>query len=335
MHTFSKFINPDDFVGFFEKPLTEGVRPWISRTYAHGPLMHVEAEARGVVYVPWRGEWALVLQPMTPWSTQGNYLFWVSRPNDTASRPYHKLLCRTFKGRKCRVSQVFANRRRPVLRTLLEFSLREGINSTYVSKNSSRIINRKGQQVCRGRETMGARHEEKRMNYDGQWGERVALSRVTEIIHATPIKWDRIVVRNCQEMGPPGHENGFVPSLVPTRIRFDRLRSCTMLLLGLDQRCYQKSASFVAARTLQRPESFALDLASLRVDGEQAGFELLRGHATILRARRRSVGPSCTACPVLTSGNISTKKALKGWKCGSAVMGGKETEREQRASGLP
>ena len=42
---------------------------------------------------------------------------------------------------------------------------------------------RKGQQVGQGRETMGARREEKRMNYDGQWGERVALSRVTEIPH--------------------------------------------------------------------------------------------------------------------------------------------------------
>ena len=67
---------------------------------------------------------------------------------------------------------------------------------------------RKGQQVGQGRETMGARREEKRMNYDGQWDERVSLSRVTEVIHATPIKWERVVVRNCQEMGPPGHENG-------------------------------------------------------------------------------------------------------------------------------
>ena len=49
---------------------------------------------------------------------------------------------------------------------------------------------RKGQQVGRGRETIGARRKEKRMNYDGQWGERVALSRVIEIIHATTIKWE-------------------------------------------------------------------------------------------------------------------------------------------------
>jgi polyprenyldihydroxybenzoate methyltransferase/3-demethylubiquinol 3-O-methyltransferase len=91
MHIFSKSINPDNFVGFFEKPLTEGVRPWISRTYVYGLLTHVEAEVRGVVYVPCRGELALVLRPMTPWSTQGNYLFWVRRPNDTVSRPYHKL----------------------------------------------------------------------------------------------------------------------------------------------------------------------------------------------------------------------------------------------------
>ena len=63
---------------------------------------------------------------------------------------------------------------------------------------------RKGQQVGRGRETMGARREEKRMNYDGQWGERVALSRVIEIIHATPIKWERVVVRKLLRDGTPG-----------------------------------------------------------------------------------------------------------------------------------
>jgi len=50
------------------------------------------------------------------------------------------------------------------------------------------------------------------------------------------------------------------------------------LLLGHDQQHHQKRPSYVlhqvAARTLRRPESFVLDLASLRADGGQAGFEL-------------------------------------------------------------
>jgi polyprenyldihydroxybenzoate methyltransferase/3-demethylubiquinol 3-O-methyltransferase len=60
-HTFSKFVNSDELVGFFVKAVTEGARPWISRTYAHGLPTHVEAEVRGVVYVPWRGKWGLAL----------------------------------------------------------------------------------------------------------------------------------------------------------------------------------------------------------------------------------------------------------------------------------
>jgi 2-polyprenyl-6-hydroxyphenyl methylase/3-demethylubiquinone-9 3-methyltransferase len=81
-HTFSKFVNPDELVGFFVKPFTQGARPWISRTYAHGLPTRVEAEVRGIVYVPWRGDWVLAPRSSTPWSTQANYLFWVRRPQD-------------------------------------------------------------------------------------------------------------------------------------------------------------------------------------------------------------------------------------------------------------
>jgi hypothetical protein len=52
----------------------------------------------------------------------------------------------------------------------------------------------KGQRVGWGRETMQVRHEEKRMNNDGSylphvevWCARVALSRLSEIIHVTTI----------------------------------------------------------------------------------------------------------------------------------------------------
>ncbi|KAH9970983.1 S-adenosyl-L-methionine-dependent methyltransferase [Lactifluus volemus] len=56
-HTFSKIINPEEPVGFFTKPLEQGARPWISRTYAYGLPTRVEAELRGLAYVPWRGDW--------------------------------------------------------------------------------------------------------------------------------------------------------------------------------------------------------------------------------------------------------------------------------------
>jgi polyprenyldihydroxybenzoate methyltransferase/3-demethylubiquinol 3-O-methyltransferase len=74
-HTFPNSSIATSYVGFFVKAVTEGARPWISRTYAHGLPTHVEAEVGGIVYVPWRGEWRLALWPMTPWSTRGNYLF--------------------------------------------------------------------------------------------------------------------------------------------------------------------------------------------------------------------------------------------------------------------
>ncbi|KAH9057426.1 3-demethylubiquinone-9 3-methyltransferase [Lactarius vividus] len=82
-HTFSKFINPDELVGFFAKPLVPGARPWISRTYAHGLPTRTEAEVRGIMYVPWRGDWVLAPRATTPWSSQVNYLFWVRRPYDS------------------------------------------------------------------------------------------------------------------------------------------------------------------------------------------------------------------------------------------------------------
>lgn len=79
-HTFSKFVNPEELIDFFTKPLVPGARPWISRTYAHGLPTRIEAEVRGIVYLPWRGDWVLAPRETTPWSTQANYLFWVRKP---------------------------------------------------------------------------------------------------------------------------------------------------------------------------------------------------------------------------------------------------------------
>jgi 2-polyprenyl-6-hydroxyphenyl methylase/3-demethylubiquinone-9 3-methyltransferase len=64
--SFSKFVNPYELIGFFAKTLTQGARPWISRTYAHWLLTDVEAEMRGIVYIPGHGDWVLVPRSTTP-----------------------------------------------------------------------------------------------------------------------------------------------------------------------------------------------------------------------------------------------------------------------------
>lgn len=88
-HTHSKYINPDELTNFFLQPdsvpsSSEGVstRPWITRLYGGAPA-RTEAEIRGIIYLPWKGEWTLVPRG-TPgasvWAEACNYLFWVRRP---------------------------------------------------------------------------------------------------------------------------------------------------------------------------------------------------------------------------------------------------------------
>jgi len=88
-HTHSKFINPSELVDFFTKPMASALasadelpglrtKPWISRLYDGVPTRQ-EAEVRGMVYLPWKGEW--VLAPRGAWgSTECNYLFWARKP---------------------------------------------------------------------------------------------------------------------------------------------------------------------------------------------------------------------------------------------------------------
>ena len=64
------------------RSLTPGAPPWIFRTYAHGLPTRREAKVRGIVYVPWHGDWVLAPRATTPWSTQVNYLFWVRKSKD-------------------------------------------------------------------------------------------------------------------------------------------------------------------------------------------------------------------------------------------------------------
>ncbi|KAI0820328.1 ubiquinone biosynthesis O-methyltransferase [Trametes gibbosa] len=97
-HTHSKYINPDEMTEFFLStplPPDDGAafdksqtssrtasRPWISRLYGGAPL-RTEAEIRGMIYVPWNGEWLLVPRGApgaSVWAEACNYLFWVRRP---------------------------------------------------------------------------------------------------------------------------------------------------------------------------------------------------------------------------------------------------------------
>lgn len=78
-HTFSKYINPFELVDFFAEPFS--TRPWISRTYDGLPTRK-EAEVRGMIYVPWKGEWVLAPRGVDGLTTQCNYLFWVRKPTE-------------------------------------------------------------------------------------------------------------------------------------------------------------------------------------------------------------------------------------------------------------
>jgi polyprenyldihydroxybenzoate methyltransferase/3-demethylubiquinol 3-O-methyltransferase len=89
-HTFSKFVKPSELVSFFQEYPNRDVcstniappsRPWITRTYDHGLPARTEAEIRGIVYVPWKGEWVLTPRELTAWGAiECNYLFWARKP---------------------------------------------------------------------------------------------------------------------------------------------------------------------------------------------------------------------------------------------------------------
>ncbi|OCH87387.1 ubiquinone biosynthesis O-methyltransferase [Obba rivulosa] len=94
-HTYAKYIKPAELLDFFAHyrspapaalaspaaPAARESRPWISRLY-NGVPARTEAETRGIVYVPWNGEWVLVPRaaPGKEYTEAVNYLFWVRRP---------------------------------------------------------------------------------------------------------------------------------------------------------------------------------------------------------------------------------------------------------------
>ncbi|KAI0065541.1 ubiquinone biosynthesis O-methyltransferase [Artomyces pyxidatus] len=79
-HTYSKFVNPSELISFFQNYHfleTDGdPHPWIR----HPEPTRREAEVRGLVYLPWRGDWMLMPRAARSWVTESNYLFWVRKP---------------------------------------------------------------------------------------------------------------------------------------------------------------------------------------------------------------------------------------------------------------
>jgi polyprenyldihydroxybenzoate methyltransferase / 3-demethylubiquinol 3-O-methyltransferase len=83
-HTHSKYINPAELVSFFQTYRGNAdSRPWISTTSSAGPR-RTEAEARGIIYVPWLARWVLTPRSLraSGWNFGEvcNYLFWVRKP---------------------------------------------------------------------------------------------------------------------------------------------------------------------------------------------------------------------------------------------------------------
>lgn len=93
-HTYSKYIKPSELLAFFQEypaprfvsKSGEHEKPWITRLY-NGLPSRKEAEARGLIYVPWDGRWTLTGRSSTSidfdLSTLCNYIFWARKPNNS------------------------------------------------------------------------------------------------------------------------------------------------------------------------------------------------------------------------------------------------------------
>ncbi|KAG8908639.1 Hexaprenyldihydroxybenzoate methyltransferase, mitochondrial [Tulasnella sp. 403] len=74
-HSYDKFIKPSELVAFFRKDLS-----WISSVgEGVSNLPYSQAELRGMMYLPWAGEWILTPRG-APLELDCNYLFWARKP---------------------------------------------------------------------------------------------------------------------------------------------------------------------------------------------------------------------------------------------------------------
>jgi len=68
-HTYEKFVNSDELLDFFRDEMH-----WFQ-----GNPGRLEAEVRGIIYLPWAGKWELA--PRGQWgTTECNYMFWARKP---------------------------------------------------------------------------------------------------------------------------------------------------------------------------------------------------------------------------------------------------------------
>jgi hypothetical protein len=145
----------------------------------------------------------------------------------------------------------------------------------------------------------------------------------------------------------PRREDGFVPSLVPTTIQPSEILHERFCLHNPRRATIsEKRARFFFLFWNRMQHAPCDDPSRIRVGPgwPACGWRVdapraLRGRAAIPRARRRSVGRSCVACPGRPCG-ISAKIAYrKGRQCGSAIAGGKGNGkgkvRSAAASGVP
>ncbi|KAI0788766.1 S-adenosyl-L-methionine-dependent methyltransferase [Abortiporus biennis] len=113
-HTHSKFVNPQELIEFFaqyrsspppalshsppyppsslestQNEETTKSRPWITKLNAQGVPSRLEAETRGIMYLPWRSEWVLaprgggvggLVGDVKKLTELCNYMFWVRKP---------------------------------------------------------------------------------------------------------------------------------------------------------------------------------------------------------------------------------------------------------------
>jgi len=69
-HTYDKFVNPEELVSFFRDDMG-----WFKNNYGR-----LEAEVRGLIYIPWEGEWMLAGRNQLG-TAECNYIFWARKPH--------------------------------------------------------------------------------------------------------------------------------------------------------------------------------------------------------------------------------------------------------------
>jgi polyprenyldihydroxybenzoate methyltransferase/3-demethylubiquinol 3-O-methyltransferase len=82
-HHSHKFINPSELDGFFDSLSWRDPLSGLARTTVGGDVVGGSVrEARGVAYLPWKGEWELMDRGLGELGKQCNYYYFVRRPEE-------------------------------------------------------------------------------------------------------------------------------------------------------------------------------------------------------------------------------------------------------------